>query len=86
MTERRPPVDYTSDFLENLLQSNGADYFVKFFGPAGANKLAALGGTKDVAIAFTGNFSELLTVAYLLCTVTVCNVSVLCKCSVPIAN
>jgi len=29
--KRRPPVDYTTDFLENLLQSNGGDYFVKFF-------------------------------------------------------
>jgi len=51
--KRRPPVDYTMDFLENLLQSNGPDYFVKFFGQKGANKLSALGGTKNVAIAFT---------------------------------
>jgi len=51
--KKRPPVDYTTDFLENLLQANGADYFVKFFGPSGANRLAGLGGTKQVAIAFT---------------------------------
>lgn len=38
--------------------ANGPDYFTKFFGPKGANKLTALGGTKDVAIAFTGKLDK----------------------------
>uniref|UniRef100_A0A915IL83 Prohormone-4 n=1 Tax=Romanomermis culicivorax TaxID=13658 RepID=A0A915IL83_ROMCU len=52
--KRRPPADYTEDFLGNLLRTNGADFFVKFFGLVGANNLHGMGGPHAVAIALTG--------------------------------
>lgn len=49
-------MEHTDEFLKDLLETYGNDYFVKFFGSKARNRLSGFGGTESVAIALSGNF------------------------------
>jgi len=49
----RPTVESTEEFINYQLNSHGDDYFVKLFGPKGANRMVGLGGASVVAVALT---------------------------------
>jgi len=50
---KRPPVDETANFLQNLLANHGPNYLEKLFGSKARDALDPLGGVQNVAIALS---------------------------------
>lgn len=52
-------MEETASFLQALLASHGPNYLEKLFGSKARDALAPLGGVNKVAIALSGEWSEL---------------------------
>ena len=51
---RRPPVEETASFLNNLLSTNGVNYLERLFGCRARHSLRMMGGVVKVSIALSG--------------------------------
>lgn len=57
---KRPPVEETASFLQSLLASHGPNYLEKLFGTKAREALSPVGGVKPVAIALSGQQTNVI--------------------------
>ena len=53
---RRPPVEETASFLNNMLSTHGVNYLERLFGKGAMHSLRMMGVVDQVSIALSGGF------------------------------